>query len=137
MQLKLKSLAGLASEDFSEFAKNCVIFIFTCFPVQGDEPSLWDFRENFRMLNDVLKHKIIFSDDPRALLEVPVFRQDKVQLYELLREYMTPTLIISRPQPGSTFDETTNQQIYNFDKKYLIYEPRKMMSKIIIVTFVI
>ena len=108
---------GWSSEDFCKFAKPCDVFIFTCHPVQCDEPPLWVFREHMLQLYEVLKHKITFPDDPDALLKDPVFRQDKVQLYELLSDYMTPTIIISRPQPGLTFEIPTIQRIHDFGKR--------------------
>jgi hypothetical protein len=117
-------IKGWKSEDFCEFAKNCDVFIFTCHPVQGDEPPLWDFREHLRRLYDVLKHKITFPDNPKALLEDPVFRQDKVQLYEVLSEYMTPTITIPRPQPGMTFEKSTIRQIYDFGKRNYEVQPK-------------
>ena len=67
-------------------------------------------------LYEVIKHKITFPDDPRALLEDPVFRQDKAQLYELIREFMTPTLIVNRPSEDCAMDVSTLKKIYNFCK---------------------
>ena len=115
---------GWSSEDFCKFASNCDIFIFTCHPVQCDEPPLWNFREHLRALYEILKNKITFPDDPRAILEDPVFRQDKVQLYEMLSKYMTPTIIISRPQSGSTFDHETIRRMYNFGTRNYDVHPK-------------
>ena len=115
---------GWTSEDYCKVAENCDVFIFTCHPVQGDEPPLWDFRKHLLNMYEVLKNKITFPDDPKAVLEDPVFRQDKAQLYEMLSEYMTPTLIVSRPQPGSTFDKPTIKRLYEFGKNNYEVHPK-------------
>ena len=74
-------------------------------------------------LYEVIKHKITFPDDPRALLEDPVFRQDKAQLYELIREFMTPTLIVNRPPEDCAMDVSTLKKIYNFCKLNYVVHP--------------
>jgi hypothetical protein len=84
--------------------------------VQGDEPPLWDTTQHLLDLYEVLKTKITFPDDPKAILEDPVFRQDKVLLNNILREFMTPTLIINRPD-GNSFKKDTLESIYEFGKK--------------------
>ena len=105
---------GWSSEDFCKYAENCDVFIFTGHPVQADEPPPWNFREHLCNLYEVIKNKITFPDDPKAILEDPVFRQDKAQLYELIREFMTPTLIVKRPPQDCVMGKSTLLKIYNF-----------------------
>ena len=91
--------------------------------MQGDEPPLWDFAQHLHDLYEVLKTKITFPDDPKAILEDPVFRQDKVMLNNILKEFMTPTLIINRPD-GNVFGKDTLQNIYEFGKKNVEVQPK-------------
>ncbi len=72
----------------------------------------------------MLKLKITFPDDPRAILEDPVFRQDKVLLNRLLKEFMAPTFIINRPNTGETFSKESLKDIYDFGKSTFEVQPK-------------
>ena len=111
-----KNRGGWSSKDFCKFVEDCEIFICTGHPVQADEPPPWDFREHLRNLYEVIKNKITFPDDPKALLDDPVFRQDKSQLHELIGDFMTPTLIVNRPTQDCAMDKSTLKKIYDFCK---------------------
>jgi hypothetical protein len=114
---------GWTSGQFCEFVKDCDVFIFTCHPVQGDVPPLWDFLQHLRDLYDALESKIVFPKR-EALLEDPVFRQDKAQLHETLKEFMSPSIKIDRPADDFTFDEHTLKIIYEFASKNYETHPK-------------
>ena len=114
---------GWTSEQFCEFAKDCDVFIFTCHPVQGDVPPPWDFLQHLRNLYDALADKIVFPKR-EALLEDSVFRQDKAQLHETLKEFMSQTIKIDRPEDDFTFDEPTLKKIYDFAKQNYEVHPQ-------------
>ena len=114
---------GWTSEQFCEFVKDCDIFIFTCHPVQGDVPPPWNFLQHLKDLYDALEGKIIFPER-EALLKDPIFRQDKAQLREILKEFMSPSIKIDRPADDFTFDEPTLKIIYEFASKNYESHPK-------------
>ena len=59
-----------------------------------------------------------------ALLEDAIFRQDKAQLHETLKEFMSQTIKIERPHDDFTFDELTLNRIYEFAKTNYEVHPK-------------
>ena len=86
-------------------------------------PPLWDFLQRLRDLYDALEAKIVFSNR-EALLEDSVFRQDKAQLHETLKEFMSPSIKIDRPADDFSFDESTLKIIYEFASKHFETHPK-------------
>jgi hypothetical protein len=124
---------GWSSGDFIRHAvKPCDVFIFACHPVQADLPPIhppWDFRKHLKDLHAALKEKIVFPENVDALLYDPIFTQDKAKLYEMLKDVMTPSLIIDRPADGVTFSEPVLRKIYDFSSKNYEFHEKVGLGK--------
>jgi hypothetical protein len=71
----------------------------------------------------------MYPEDPDAIILDPIFRQDKEQLYELIKDFMTPSIIINRPEDDESFNEKVLTKIFNFAKDNHDYHPKTGAGK--------